>query len=219
MKICAISDLHGYLPQLDPCELVLICGDLVSLEDQIKYKKGLNWYMTQFKPWAEALPCNKVLFIFGNHEVCVKEKKWKELFPESDKVTLLHDSLYVYKDKRIYGTPWCHHFGNWAFMTTDDKLKEIYSNIPYNLDILMTHDQPYGYGDILLQDTYWNNHEHIGNIILTEAVMIKQPKYMFVGHLHTTDHSKIMLKDTARYNVSLKDEYYEPIYEPLYLDI
>ena len=44
MKICAISDLHGYLPELKPCELVLICGDSVPLEYQASSKKTKKWY-------------------------------------------------------------------------------------------------------------------------------------------------------------------------------
>ena len=41
IKICAISDLHGYLPKIEPCELVLICGDIVSLCAQ-RYPKAVR---------------------------------------------------------------------------------------------------------------------------------------------------------------------------------
>lgn len=39
MKICATSDLHGNLPNIEPCELVLICGDIVSLQAQMYPKR------------------------------------------------------------------------------------------------------------------------------------------------------------------------------------
>ena len=34
IKICAISDLHGYLPEIRPCDLVLVCGDSIPLNVQ-----------------------------------------------------------------------------------------------------------------------------------------------------------------------------------------
>lgn len=225
IKICAISDLHGFLPEIDPCDLVVICGDSVSLNKQTYPQSCYKWYCEEFKPWADALPCDKVLFIAGNHERGLPghEEEYYNLFPDSDKVTFLCDDEYIYeKDEeayRIYGTPWCHQFGNWAYMATDEQLTDIYSQIPENLDILISHDQPYGYGDIILQQTRWSTGEHIGNKPLAKAVEEKQPSLMFVGHLHSTDHSEIKIGKTSRYNVSIKDEYYQPIYQPLYLEI
>ena len=41
MKICAISDLHGFLiDYIEPCELVLICGDIVPLYMQHSVRSG-----------------------------------------------------------------------------------------------------------------------------------------------------------------------------------
>lgn len=34
IKICAISDLHGDLPEIRPCDLVLVCGDSIPLNVQ-----------------------------------------------------------------------------------------------------------------------------------------------------------------------------------------
>lgn len=221
-----MSDLHGDLQYVEKCDLVLICGDSVSLRDQTYYQSCKKWYRKIFKPWAESLACDKVLFIAGNHECGMEghEDEWYEMFPKDSKVTFLFDDLYTYnhdgKEYRIYGTPWCKEFGNWAYMASDENLKELYSQIPENLDILITHDQPYGYGDILLQsDCPWADGSHIGNKLLAEEVLKKQPKYMFVGHLHSTDHSCVNINNTKRYNVSMKDENYRSAYEPLYLDI
>ena len=33
-KICVLSDLHGHLPKVEPCELVLLAGDIVPLNIQ-----------------------------------------------------------------------------------------------------------------------------------------------------------------------------------------
>lgn len=222
-----MSDLHGYLPEINPCELVLICGDIVPLSAQGSSRYTSRWYERAFKTWAESLPCDKVIFIAGNHELHFPNhyEYYKKMFPNNSKVTYLYHEEYTYlgsdgKEYRIFGTPYCQEFGNWAFMLLDSELREKYSEIPENLDILLTHDQCYGYGDILLQkDCPWATGEHIGNKPLTEAVLEKQPKYLFTAHLHSVDHNCVMINQTKRYNVSLKDESYQAVYSPLYLEI
>lgn len=226
MKICAMSDLHGDLPSISPCELVLICGDIVPLNIQISSKLTYKWFSTTFKEWAEGLPCNKVVFIAGNHELGLVNhyKEYKSLFNNDSKVTYLCHEKYLYVGANdvynIFGTPYCKSFGNWAFMLPNGNLIDKYSEIPKDLDILITHDQPYAYGDIILQeDCPWATGESIGNRFLTMAIMRTHPKYQFNGHLHSCDHNKIIIDKTIHYNVSLKDEKYQMVYDPLYLDI
>ncbi len=226
MKICAISDLHGELIDIEPCDLVLICGDSVPLNVQSSTNRTKKWYKEKFTKWAENLPCEKVIFIAGNHELGFKGHQiiYESLFPTSNKITYLCHKEYVFthngKDYRIFGTPYCKKFGNWAFMYPDDVLKQIFNEIPEGLDILVTHDQPYEYGDILLQeDCPWADGNHIGNKPLLDAILEKQPRFQFNGHLHSCSHDKIMINNTAHYNVSMKDEKYNITYESLYLEI
>lgn len=229
MKVVAMSDLHGTLPKADSfeeCEVAFICGDISPLNIQANDKKMKKWLSGTFKPWCEALPCDKVYFIAGNHDwIALRNSDFMEsIFPAEGKVTYLCQSGATYtskdgKDYKIFGTPFCKQFCNWAFMEEDEELAKLYLAIPNDLDVLLTHDQPYGYGDVILQNIQWNDGEHIGNKPLLEAVFMKQPKYMFCGHLHSTTHECIQIVQTKRYNVSLKDEYYDEVYKPLYLDI
>lgn len=222
-----MSDLHGYLPQIDQCELVLICGDIVPLNIQDSSKLTYRWFSTVFKEWAENLPCQKIVFIAGNHELHLQGhyKEYRQLFNTDSKIVYLCHEEYTYSgsdgnDYRIFGTPYCQEFGSWAFMLTDKKLGEMFLDIPRKLDILLTHDQPYMYGDVLLQeDCPWATKEHIGSSTLTLAIFGTAPRYQFNGHLHSCDHDKIMIGDTIHYNVSLKDEKYQVVYKPLYLNI
>lgn len=69
MKVCAMSDLHGDLPEIKSCDLVLICGDSVPLNVQASTNGTKKWYKNKFKTWADNLPCEKVIFIAGNHEI------------------------------------------------------------------------------------------------------------------------------------------------------
>ena len=229
MRITAISDLHGDLPRVDTfqeCEVLFICGDISPLSIQANNKKMKKWLTGTFKPWCEALPCDKVYFIAGNHDwVALRDPEFMEVtFPKDEKVTYLcqNGDTYTSKDGKeytIFGTPFCKQFCNWAFMEEDEELARLYLAIPNDLDILLTHDQPYGYGDMILQNIEWNEGEHLGNKPLLEAVFMRMPKYMFCGHLHTTTHQCVQIAQTKRYNVSLKDEYYDLVYTPLLLDI
>jgi Icc-related predicted phosphoesterase len=148
-----------------------------------------------------------------------------EIFKDHEKITYLCDSLAEYVDKdyntyRIYGTPWCHQFYNWAFMTSDMELEKIYNKIPYKVDILMTHDAPHGTSDVLLQeDIPWASDSHIGCIPLGNAVDDKKPILLLHGHLHSTNHECEMRGETEVYNVSMVDERYKRVYKPFYKEI
>lgn len=67
-----MSDLHGTLlpvEDIEPCELVCICGDIVPLKIQANNRKTKSWLRNKFKTWCESLPCDKVVFIAGNHKI------------------------------------------------------------------------------------------------------------------------------------------------------
>lgn len=228
IKICAISDLHGHLPKLKPCELVLICGDSVPLEYQASSKKTKKWYDTTFRKWAGELPCDKVLFIAGNHELHFPGKKiiYESLFSKDDKITYLCHSEYIHKSKdgkeyKIFGTPYCKQFMNWAFMYPNEDLRQIFKDIPNDLDILISHDAPYGISDIVLQSncSWYDGKTHLGNIPLREVILEKKPKIVVHGHIHSSSREFESLGSSKVINCSIVDEDYSPVYEPLYLDI
>ena len=78
MKIVAISDLHGTLPELQPCDVVVICGDIVPPNIQKNYEASLAWLSGPFQNWALNLDCKKVIFIAGTMilylKLCVMER-------------------------------------------------------------------------------------------------------------------------------------------------
>lgn len=229
LRICALSDLHGTLipaSEFDPCDVMFICGDISPLNIQANDRKMKKWLANTFKPWCEALPCLKVFFIAGNHDwICLRNPDFmKSVFPQEEKVTYLCQDRASFTSEdgteySIFGTPYCRQFCNWAFMEEDETLAQLYQTIPNNVDILLTHDQPYGFGDIILQPTYWNTGENLGNKPLLEAVLLRRPKYMFCGHLHASTHECVDIGLTKRYNVSIKDENYDVVYAPSYLEI
>lgn len=222
MRICAFSDMHGqYDFNVEPCDIVLICGDIVPLKIQNYSNDTEKWFKTFFIPWCTNLPCEKVLFIAGNHDQFFQhhEDRVRLALEGQDKIVYLNCESYEYKGKVIYGTPWCKPFGNWSFMEPIDKSKNRYDKVD-KVDILMCHDAPYGISDVLLQkDCWWANGDHIGNYALLSLVDRTKPQLVCQAHLHSCNHEKEMYGDTAVYCVSLLDENYSMVYKPLYVDL
>lgn len=83
IKICALSDIHGKLPNptsMDPVDIVVICGDTVPLEYQRSNELTEDRFSTEFKDWVKCLRCDRVVIIAGNHDFWMfkKEKEYLE---------------------------------------------------------------------------------------------------------------------------------------------
>lgn len=234
MKICSISDLHGnlilypsdYWNGLRECEILFICGDTLPLNIQWDMNKSKKWLIEKFKPWAEELPVEKIYIIAGNHDAWFEryDKQAHELFSIDSKIIYLKNELVTHEsiqDSSIYtifGTPYCHIYGKWPFMRSEEILYEKFKEIPKNLDILITHDAPYGTSDICFEG--WSaDGQHKGSPALRDAVLTTKPRYLFHGHLHSSNHEKELLENTEVYNTSILNEDYKIVYNPLMLQV
>ena len=221
MKIVAISDLHGNLPMdLPEGDVLCICGDIFPLAYQSLMEKSEDWLFNKFVPWTIEIPFKEVILLAGNHDFFFETMEPIDPIVAFDgtKINYLQDSWVKIGGVKFYGTPWCHQFGRWAFMKDDEWLAKRFANIPSDVDFLLTHDAPYGTSDICMQNVYWNNGEHIGCKPLRDAIIEKKPKYVLHGHLHSTNHDCEILCESRVYNVSLLDEKYELVYEPLVIE-
>lgn len=191
MKIISISDIHGYLPELPECDVVTISGDILPLHIQKKLEESIAWLAGPFQSWALNLPCEKVIFIPGNHDFAIEYllnngthlatenvgPTWRNLGMDSwditsmlfqqdyeyKKIIMLCDSCYKYEGICFYGTPWCPVLRNWAFYKNPDDLNEKFSRIPEFTDILLTHCPPkFGQQGVVLE-TNWNFGKNFGS--------------------------------------------------------
>lgn len=171
MKIAAFSDCHWLYRQIKTfpkADICIFAGDWCG--------SGESLYETlQFVNWFEKLPYKRKIAIPGNHDIfCENNQVYcKELF-ETRGATLLIDELAVVDGIKIYGTPWCPEFNNWAFMKEEKDLKPIFEAIPSDLDILITHTPPKG---ILDPNDY-------GSDELRKALPNINPKVHIFGHNH-----------------------------------
>ena len=133
MKICAISDLHGTLPEIKECDLCLIAGDIVPLDIQRDRTQSIVWLFKTFLPWLKELPCQEVFIVAGNHDFEM-EKNYPIMkaleYLSNFKLTYLKNDCAIFRangeqDIKVYGSPQCHKFGNWAFMHEESFLEGI----------------------------------------------------------------------------------------------
>lgn len=229
LKGFAFSDGHGNLPVItDEFDLLVIAGDITPAQWGF-YNPRIQkeWLLDEFKAWVEKLPFknawSKVFLVPGNHD-CLFENlmegekielerafngRVKILIHEEYILTAM-DDLMGEREIKIFGTPYCKVFGNWAFMRYDSFLEEKFNEIPENLDILITHDPPTlnGLGKITQGR---QKGKEAGNEILAKRLLEIKPKYVFSGHIHSGNHTFEEHEGMLMANVALVDEAYDPV--------
>ena len=105
----------------------------------------------------------------------------------------------------------------WAFMKPAAELAEVYAAIPEGLDILVSHQPPYGYGDCSV-DEQSGEADHLGSRELLSAIERVKPRLVICGHIHSGygyfEHGRIPI-----YNVSVVNEQYRLVRSPTVIDI
>ena len=226
IKIAAISDMHGMLEGLDPrgCEICVIAGDFSEQTGfgRVAMKAQRDWIHDEFFEWIGRFPDTTFIVVAGNHDLCLDPamtsrysgENWKIEWPSNVKY-LCDFGVEVYGLK-FYGTPWVPIINYmWAFEAEHEKLKTVFSAIPENIDVLVTHSPPRlpGYlGDVSLE--FGADSDKFGSSELADAIFEKKPRRVFCGHIHSGSHDPFMFGDTVVQNVSRVNESYEVAYEP-----
>lgn len=229
MIILPISDLHGKLPNIDKeFDLMLICGDVCPAYCHGKMFQK-DWLFNEFSDWINGLPFkdeySKVIMVFGNHDFYgeIMDNDEYDLFDEKTdfRVEILQHESAIFQNKEgmvsLFGTSYCKIFGGWAYMIDNKSLNEKFSEIPENLDILISHDSPTTNKLGAILEGMWYN-EDTGNEILSKHIERANPKLFFSGHFHSGNHNFEKIGDTWMANVSIVNENYEFANKLLYVD-
>jgi Icc-related predicted phosphoesterase len=177
MKILHLSDTHGHhreLGALPQADVVVHSGDITF--------HGSYDEVEDFVDWFSQLPFSYKMFIAGNHDFALAGEKGSgvdvcekinALLPERT-YYLCHSGVTIC-GLRFYGVP--------MFRATidDTSYEKYYSAIPYNTDVLVTHQPPMG---ILDGGEYQGKPYHYGNALLLDRVKSVSPKLHLFGHDH-----------------------------------
>ncbi len=222
ISITAISDLHGFFPELPGGDLLIVAGDLTA---RGTYKEYLEFFK-----WLQSQEYRKKVFIYGNHDnLAVSQFDWGDL--ETD---YLCDSGTEFEWFETEDTKWgpknlpgcrniklkiwgCPHSLTFpglnpkcaAFTGTEDDLKKRYDLIPNDIDILISHT-PFLHMLDQNKDGY-----HCGSMALREAVDRIKPRLFICGHIHEQGGNQLMYKHVGKntwcVNASHVNERYQPI--------
>lgn len=229
IKMCAISDLHGQLPEIRyEVDILCICGDIVPCKIQYDFDKSLEWLRNEFYNWVKESPVEAVVMTWGNHDF-IGERLYEDgitnmseyIFGQNSNIHILIDQATEVQGIRFYGTPWCPNLSGWAFYGPSSFLKERFAKIPYNTNILLTHCPPnHGQQGVVLQPG-WDYLKNFGCSELEDAIqkifaLKSTSTFIFGGHIHSGNHQTEVEGGYIYHNVSLLDENYNMTYEPYY---
>jgi Icc-related predicted phosphoesterase len=208
MKIAAISDIHGTLPDIPPCDLLLIAGDICPIRNHGEQYQA-NWLDTEFRRWLESLvQVRQVVGIAGNHDFVFQNEPG--LVPRDLRWIYLQDELTVFEGLKIWGTPWQPWFHDWAFNGSPELLQQKWALMPDKLDVIVVHGPPRGYGDAVPRA---GSVEHTGCPHLLKRIEAIKPRLVVYGHIHE-GRGEWRLGDTILANVTILDVRYRHAFAP-----
>lgn len=179
LRVLHITDTHCSHGFIDiPCDIDMVIHSGDASNERNPYINANE--MLDFFEWFTNFPATYRVFVPGNHDTSMQTNMLRRHIPENIHV-LIHE-LLVIEGVRIFGSPYTPTFGQgWAFNKDRAKLHEIWKDIPYNTDILVTHGPPKGILDITAEGS---GYLQVGCKALLNRVMEVQPKYHLAGHIH-----------------------------------
>jgi len=237
MRITHISDTHNKHNQLNGRlpggNLLIHSGDFSAIGRKHEVEKFIEWFGNQ--------DYTHKVFIAGNHDLVFQsEKLYQNKASLSNQVTFdteavegkpewllelldnLPDNVYYLENSsvklegvNIWGSPVSPSYGyGWAFnKDRGNDIAEVWSGIPTDTDIVITHSPIYGYCD-----TSANTYENVGCSDLFQKLVEVKPHLHFSGHIHESyGYKPIQFGDWSGYafNGSSCNLRYECINPPI----
>ena len=191
MKLVLGSDLHGHLPPVPPCDILVLAGDILPETEQEVF------IVNKLLPWLDRALAKEIVATWGNHDH-LPFRRWDY----RSRWHLLVDQTTSIMGIKFHGTPWCRPVGRWAWQAPENILKYIYSLIPDDTDILISHTPPY-----LMCDLENKHGENCGSRALLERMaQLKELKLLVCGHIHEARGSQDKVLNVSSVRRRLKTD-------------
>lgn len=199
-RIVCVSDTHNTTPPLPKGDILIHAGDLTNQGSLSELQKAVDWIS---KASYEAK-----IVVAGNHDITLDPPFYSEhglsfhnqhpqdsascvaLLQNASGITYLnHSSAHIRLEGadgprthfHVFGSPYSPDTnGLWAFRYTPNspQATDLWSQIPLNTDILITHTPPYSHCDTSVTKAPKGCEE------LRKALWRVRPKLHVCGHLH-----------------------------------
>lgn len=195
MRLVALADTHlrherllgaGHIPYRGPDDVLVHAGDLCQYGTLDELRTAAAFLAT--------LPHATKVVVAGNHDVCLQKQPVEARAILADHGLLyLEDEVATIAGVRFYGSPWQPMFRVWAFgARRGPELAAKWARIPEDVDVLVTHAPPWGFGDRVRLGRLGARHlggspdreVHAGCADLRRRIEVVRPRVHLFGHIH-----------------------------------
>jgi Icc-related predicted phosphoesterase len=220
-RIVAISDthqLHNYISIPDG-DILIHSGDFTSQGQDQSIIDFINWFNNQ--------PHKYKVFIAGNHEENLDKGPHRarklniidSFVSKNPNLFYLENSAATINNLKFYGSPVTPFFFNWAWnVNRGPEIANVWSLIPDDTEILITHGPPYGILDLVLSPNGRDPHQGCADLLNKVLILDKLKLHVF-GHLHYQGGNQTQAYGKTFANAAILDDSYAPIHKPVVIDI
>ncbi|CAE7632541.1 Mpped1 [Symbiodinium pilosum] len=220
-RFVCFSDTHGKHGNIPPqhcpeADVLLHAGDFTM--------KGEVSQVESFSEWLKEYPAREKIVIAGNHDLTFEPEFMRKHGRDTANCekarsalaggcTYLEDNAVEVFGYKIYGSPWQPEFCDWAFnLPRGEPLAQVWSKIPDDTDILMTHGPAQGILDLCF------NGLRAGCDDLLAAVRKRRVPVVVCGHIHEA-YGWVEDGSTLFVNASTCTLRYRPDHPPIVFDM
>ena len=193
--IVMISDTHAMHREIEvpPGDLLIHAGDFTM--NSMSAEKLID-----FNEWLGELPHPYRVVIPGNHDGVVEDPSRRCLITNA---TLLINESVEIMGLKIWGSPATPILAEAFGVLSEAGRKKLYSRIPGDTDILITHSPPHG-----ILDKAPDSVQRTGCMQLLDAVRRVKPMIHVFGHVHG-GYGTLSTPDTLFVNAALPGQGYD----------
>lgn len=217
-RFVCISDTHNTIPSLPKGDVLIHAGDLTNQGTYSELRKAVKW--------IAAADFEAKIVIAGNHDITLDDAFYaehglyfhnqspedprlcQELLDHPSITYLKHESAQIkLKDPNgphtqfsVFGSPYSPAKGLWAFGYAPEEAPMIWSQIPLDTDVLITHTPPKYHVDEA------QNRRASGCEVLRNELWRIRPRLAICGHVHEARGGEIVKWGLLASNLKYKED-------------